>query len=777
MANRHTKILARIAGAALLLAAAAAVQAQEAGDEVRARYTAQQRPRMAVLEFDDTNTEASKAKYASSVEAMLVTFLQRQSQFAIVEREKLGGLYEEKRRIQQGLVDVPPGDTSDQGLLEKIDAYVLGTVTLLDGSRIEIDAKLFSGFDGRVVATAQRSGPVTCLRSVVERLGSALEQDFLRPYHSNLEIRLTTPENVHISLTSIPMDTASPAERSSTVKVGSEFDTVEPWITNPKGYTIENLLPGWYSLRLARPGYEDLKMDNGRWEARLRSGRLDVYDRMTGSPLSRTDPELRRFVVRVAPRTTEVIDGDALGFILRKKSGSLTPRVKRQYIDKDFKRSPGRAILMGGRGLDLNHSQRTESGGDAKCDLLREQPPSLPAYARTYVAAGQTFDFAAFQGGELIIEDYRGETVPSGKYQLALWDTHYKVKKIDVTVRDGDHGEVVQSDLARETLPATLKTTGAQPPAYRLILEGRETRHRRELPLDFTDAEEQRGLPADTYKVSTNVAGLDRWKGTLDHFPGNAIPPRYYSRSPAYAPEVTSTYEDRPVRPSSLIVKTRFVLAGRLDVLSSTPEPRSAELIDDEVGNVLDRLLHEPETQPGASGELRQLLTEHLEVIDLLVLNPRDMARLRQSSETAGIVQGYVNKGGALFAFVSDPGDYSMIAGAPLMIEAPGKVSTRRSSLKLSNLSPDSWRVIAFTEGRGAPRVLERGDKKSGGYVALWLDHPSSFRDRSGRAAPKVQETRGKVEEHVLNWARYLMYRRYDKAGKLRRRAEEELGW
>lgn len=42
---------------------------------------------------------------------------------------------------------------------------------------------------------------------------------------------------------------------------------------------------------------------------------------------------------------------------------------------------------------------------------------------------------------------------------------------------------------------------------------------------------------------------------------------------------------------------------------------------------------------------------------------------------------------------------------------------------------------------------------------------------------PQVEETRAWVEEQVLGWARYLMYRRYDKGGKLRRLAEEELGW
>lgn len=149
--------LACITGAALLLATAAVVEAQEGKGEAGERYTAQHRPRVAVFEFEDTNRDASNAGHASAVEAMLVTYLQSRSQFVVVERQKLGKLYEEKRRIQNGMVEVPPGDTTSLVLLEKIDVYIQGTVARLGNSRIEIDAKVISLFKGRVVATSQRS--------------------------------------------------------------------------------------------------------------------------------------------------------------------------------------------------------------------------------------------------------------------------------------------------------------------------------------------------------------------------------------------------------------------------------------------------------------------------------------------------------------------------------------------------------------------------------------------------------------------------------------------
>ncbi len=215
---------------------------------------------------------------------------------------------------------------------------------------------------------------------------------------------MTTPESVRIFLTPIPLDTASteaPAERSSSVNIGGEYDTIEPWITDPMSYTIRNLLPGWYTLRLARPGYEDVKMGAGRFEVRQAAGRLEVYDRTTGLPLDRMSPELRRFVVRVDPQATGRLDGNARGFTFRKKSGSLAPRVRRKYLDKDFTRIPQRVILMGAEGLDLNASEPAKRPGeDPKCDLLREAPPLVPERSRTIIAPDQTFDFNAFQGGE-----------------------------------------------------------------------------------------------------------------------------------------------------------------------------------------------------------------------------------------------------------------------------------------------------------------------------------------------------------------------------------------
>ena len=52
------------------------------------------------------------------------------------------------------------------------------------------------------------------------------------------------------------------------------------------------------------------------------------------------------------------------------------------------------------------------------------------------------------------------------------------------------------------------------------------------------------------------------------------------------------------------------------------------------------------------------------------------------------------------------------------------------------------------------------------------LGDPDSFRGSFGGTVPEVEKTRVTVEEHVMHWARFLMYRRFDKGGEQRRTAE-----
>jgi hypothetical protein len=752
--------------------------------------------------------------------------------------------------------------------------------------RIEIDAKLMSRSDGRIIAAAQRSGPVTCLRPIVERLGVALEREFLRPYYGRLRFRLSEPESVRLFLTPVLMDTAldeeKPAvERGATVVAGTNQDTVEPWATDPTTYTIEDILSGSYSLRLERPGYEGIGTENARWEARDAFGSLIVYDRASERPLEQLDPKLSRFVVRVDPLATETIDGDALGFSFRKLSGSIGVRIKRQYLDEDYVPSPRlRAMLIGDDDIELNRPDALGERTQDECDLFDERPPPLPRYGATHVAAGQAFDLETFKGGDLVFEDYRGATVPVGGYRMLLWEPHYRLGDLRVVVRDQDRDKPVSFSLVRETVPLTVTATGEQARSS-LRLEGAVTHSRLDLPLDFAAPSVEKVLPVDDYAAKTDVPGLGGWTRRVDLLPKDVAPPVFDPDRKSDPPVLKAAMPSEPgERRRTLRVKTRLSVGGRLGLLGSRPDAKKSDVhVDREVDRLLDALLGppwvgdqagpkertlaskigrrlleavapglvprpkasppmspgeppratstatehdrpatppgtgpgwdqrsveppavEPESLPRDPAELRELLSERLQEIDLLVLYDQDMERLLRRAEEAEVIRDYVDQGGAIFAFVSAVGDYQKILGAPLAIEDKPKntdrfelstgdvasirlatakkvrVASKRPLPRFENERVGSeWRVLAFSRGRKDPRIVERGFRDRGGYVLVWCDDPTAVRGRKREDMSAVEAARAEVAKRALVWARYLMYRRYDSSGEELRRAEHEL--
>jgi curli biogenesis system outer membrane secretion channel CsgG len=898
---------------------------------VTGRYTAQRKPRVAVLEFEDTNSDAKDRKYGSSVQAMLVTYLKRKSQLVVVERQKLGDVIAEWRRNQNGLTNLQPEDPSARELLEKLDAIVIGSVTLLDemaeaqsqnadggegetrrGQRIEIDAKLLSRSDGRIIAAAQRDGPVSCLRAIVERLGVALEQDYLRPYFGKLKVTLSEPEQVTVFLTPILLDTAldeekPPVERGATIRSQPKKDTVEAWTTDPTTYTIESLLSGWYSMRLERPGYEGQRLESSQWEARD-DGTVRIYDRATLLPLEKVPANLRRYVVHVDPLAVETLNIDKLGFSFRKLGGSIDPQVKRQYLDQDYNHHPERVVLISrelveeseteqaskvkaegkdrteekGKKDDKKHKDKDskehldindlrppgEYGDDEDCDLFEETTPNRSDYGRTVITAGQTFDFESFKGGGLYIEDYHGETLPVGDYQMTVWESRYQPHTSMVTIRDQDKAKAVRSSLVRDTGSLALIATGTRP-SNKVVLEGKETRHRVELPLGFDSWTVQESLPVDVYRVTTDVNGLAGWSREVELQPKNIQPPFFDTRDEEKGPVLKlASANGAPGEPGQekldiprQRIKTRMAVGGRLVALSLPPDPASADLyVDQDLTVIMDLLLYAkrkgeeeadrsiwlgilagigkevlrqvvsaefgvsppqkvdnpgnapkpeltastsqpPPSQPPPPAPeepasllvdveaLRALFASHLEDLDLLVLDDEDLARIREMPEVSAILSRYLEAGGSLFAFATEDGDYGRLLGSPLVLRANGKptesfelapgevagvalrVGGKKAKVKSKRVLPEvqrldsvsTWRVLAFGKGHRDVRILERGYRDQGGYMAVWLDRPASFRGHWGGTVPEVEEARGRIERYVMDWARSVMQRRYGK--------------
>src|SRR4029079_5445390 len=147
-------------------------------------------------------------------------------------------------------------------------------------------------------------------------------------------------------------------------------------------------------------------------------------------------------------------------------------------------------VLIGESKLDINRVERPkEYADDQTCDLFLERPPKAIEYGRTYVAPGEHFDFDSFKGGELIIEDYRGEKVPTGRYDIAFWEPSYEVLERSAVVNDKDRDRLTQGTLTRTTQPLDVETTGSRKP-HRLLLTGNTTGYKTEIPLNFSRLEQ-----------------------------------------------------------------------------------------------------------------------------------------------------------------------------------------------------------------------------------------------------------------------------------------------
>lgn len=534
------------------------------------RFTAQRKPRVTVLAFENANAAARPPIFSESVEAMLVTFLKRKSQFTVVERERMGDILEEWKLGRDGRTNMRPSEARE--LLESVDSIIMGSVTVLDapndvklattppdnqapppggyraewgwGTRVEVDLKALGRSDGRIIAAAKSSGPIHCLRSIVERLGVALEEGFLRPYYGTLQFALSSPDNVRIYLTPILSNKARddekpPVERGESLIRGTGQDFVEPWTTNPTSYKVHNVLGGWYTMRLERPGYEQMGIINGNEEFQVHElgGRSRVFyqqrDEISGAPVGEPVPlaqaptNLSKFVVYVDSRETRVFDGDKLRLSPAKLGGSLAPLIRRQLLDRQFAHTPQRVVLIGKSGLDINRLDRPkEYGDDQTCDLFVERSPSKISYGRTHIAIDETFDFDSFRGGDLIIENYQGEVLPAGQYQIAYWEPGYDVLQGIARVNQGDKDRPTHASLVRKTLPLDLSTMGPRHP-YRVRLVGKTTGYEAEIPLNFMALQERLSLPVDDYTVSSKIPGLGKWNSYLSLQPDTDVAPTF----------------------------------------------------------------------------------------------------------------------------------------------------------------------------------------------------------------------------------------------------------
>lgn len=788
-------------------------------------YTAQNKPRIAVIEFADTNAEANSKKYGPSVSAMLVTFFKRQSQFIVVERQDVKALLDEWDLDQQGATSQLSTEAR-QELFEKIDVILQGNVTLLAGvdlnSKIEIDAKLLSVEDGRIVTAARGNGSLFCLRQIVDRLGNNLEQDFLRPYYGKLAISYKQPENTNLYLTPVLRADAleeekPPIERGSTLYTHPDGDAwvkdeMEEWVTQPTTYTIESLLSGWYTLRLERRGYLGRQIGDVEVQAvPSREGFRIEYRTASGLRWARADlapPELLLdrllvFVPRLETRHIEIEDLE-----LKKIVGS------RQILafDEEGKPLRGGRVLLRSLDLDINPNSSERPNEDRSVfnrlpDSLAERearatsitapddaPKSLHVRderARescdfsttkallwsnptgTVVPAESTFDLASFRGGFLALEDYRGESIPTGTYEAVVWSPHFALRSQKILVRSEASGDGPPLEIHLRRERRSVQVVGRLERPVQLV--GEITGLRKTLELEprapistpatsialtapfFPGSFFQRlepaptvELPVDRYRVTADLGPFGIWTHWLDLLPTEVQPPTLEDVFPGKIGHQWSF--DKHLEPVPLELKDGLWTAGR-DLLLRTDsfyDTRIAKLLDPLLdGSPADRKL---QVLRGERDVLEDLSTRLEDKIDLLVLGNRDLERLRQQSDLQEVIRRFLRSGHAVLAFATAAGSYGDFLGAPLEIRKvrrskklslyPGQVRSfqLQERMHLGTARPDprvehkkqrvpGWRVLAFEKKGKRPKILERGPSECGGYVLVWLED-SEIRSR-----------------------------------------------
>lgn len=772
------------------------------------RYTAQRRPRVTVMEFRDTNASADASKYGESVSAMLVTFLKRKSQFVVVERQDVQSVLTEWQRNQEGQTreDLT---SAEMELLERIDVIVQGSVTVL-GNRIEIDGKLLSRSDGRIITAAERSGPIDCLRPIVDRLGIALENGFLAPYFGKVQLTIYEPENVHFLLTPILTPNAldeekPPGELEATIVPGDERDTVEWWIAGPTTHTIRNVLAGWYTLRLTREGYEDVKIQNSLLRAVETSKGFEVRYHEDRGMIPLTDaPDgdgLRQLLVRVDSLATHEIDLSERGVRMRKKQGALdftvlnenkepipdarimmrslaleiNPKYQQALQEKwkdlkkaeaesetaaqaadgdelmaeedadeddDFlKRAVYRSLDLVDKSLEQRDKKDEAKDEGVVCDYFEDDFPPVFDHGRKFVSAGGAFDLAEFKGGDLNFEEYRGERVPVGMYEIAVWAPRQRLRKLTVVIsEDFSEGKSRKVELERQEREVLIVGKSKNKVRFR----GTETRLARDFGLDAATGVRPVSLPVDLYEMECDADGLGAWRRQLDLRPVSEEPP---SIEEAFRASDNGAQPGSNRWPAEVRVKSTVWVGGRFKEFRPFPHT----FYNPRVGELLDQILEDDWSSLDADDDKLAALAEQLEDIDLLILDEDDMSRIRVFPELAAVIRGYVENAHALFAFVMREGDYQHVLGKPLTLKRRKFFDSDRVRLNFEEGHPKvdydvdlgwdrslpklksrkytaspEWNVVSFTKKRRRPRVIESGSLADGGYVMVWFETSSA---------------------------------------------------
>ncbi|MBN2411147.1 PEGA domain-containing protein [candidate division KSB1 bacterium] len=148
-----------------------------------------EKPRIAVLPFADTNTQAKNEGYGEAISGMLMTDLINDNIFQVIERSEIDKMMNELAFQISGAVDA---NTAKQiGAILGVDILVFGTVAKFD-ELVETDIRLVEPSHGEAILAASESCESGAgIRDMVMNLAQKIENQYLTKEKSLVNINST----------------------------------------------------------------------------------------------------------------------------------------------------------------------------------------------------------------------------------------------------------------------------------------------------------------------------------------------------------------------------------------------------------------------------------------------------------------------------------------------------------------------------------------------------------------------------------------------------------
>lgn len=132
---------------------------------------------VAVLPFTNTSGSKNFNYLNESIPEAIITSIAKLKRFQIVERQTIKALLNETKLEATGLTETGAREVSKQ---LKADIYIIGSFLALE-NQIQINARIFSAGDGRVLGAAKNQGPVSSkifqqLDELAEELAESLDK-------------------------------------------------------------------------------------------------------------------------------------------------------------------------------------------------------------------------------------------------------------------------------------------------------------------------------------------------------------------------------------------------------------------------------------------------------------------------------------------------------------------------------------------------------------------------------------------------------------------------